>query len=121
MATHIKILAWLNIVYGIFGTLIALTVFGGTMFGAAFAGSFANSAIVGITGTFVSLLLGGASVLHVVAGWGLLARAPWARILTIVLGVIALIRFPLGTILGVYTLWVLLSKDGAAQFGATSA
>ena len=55
MVTHIKILAWLNIVFGIFGTLVALTVFGGTMFGAAFAGSFANSAIVGITGTFVSL------------------------------------------------------------------
>jgi hypothetical protein len=32
-----------------------------------------------------------------------------------------LIRFPLGTALGVYTLWVLLSKEGAAEFGVISA
>jgi len=100
----------------LFGSFIALVVFGGTMFGAAFAGSFTNSAIVGITGTLVSAFLGGMSLLQLVAGWGLLARKSWARILTIVLGVISLIRFPFGTLLGIYTLWVLMSKDGAAQF-----
>lgn len=116
MATHIKVLAWLHIVFGLFGSFIALLVFGGTMISLPFAGSLSNSAIVGITGTFVSLLLGGMSLLQLVAGWGLLGRKSWARILTIVLGVISLIRFPLGTALGIYTLWVLMSKDGAAQF-----
>jgi hypothetical protein len=36
--------------------------------------------------------------------------------LTIVLAVFELIRFPFGTILGIYSLWVLLSSEGAAQF-----
>jgi hypothetical protein len=121
MATHIKILAWLHIVFGIFGALAALAIFGGTMFGAAFAGSLTSSAIVGVTGGFVSIFIGALAALQLVAGWGLLQRKPWARILTIVLGVISLIRFPWGTALGIYTLWVLLSKDGAAQFGVTSA
>ena len=121
MATHIKILAWLHIVFGIFSAFIALTVFTGTMIGAAFAGSFANSAIVGIAGGFAGIFLSAMAALQLIAGWGLLSRRPWARILTIVLGVISLIRFPLGTALGVYTLWVLLSKDGAAEFGVTSA
>jgi hypothetical protein len=35
-----------------------------------------------------------------------------------VLAVFELIRFPLGTIVGVYSLWVLLSSEGAAQFQA---
>jgi Predicted membrane protein (DUF2127) len=119
MATHIKIVAWLNIVFGLFGAVAALTVLGATAIGAGFAGSLTNMAIVGLTGAVLGIVLGGMSVLQLVAGWGLLTRRPWARVLTIVLGVISLIRFPFGTILGVYTLWVLLSKDGAAQFGVT--
>jgi hypothetical protein len=121
MTTHIKILAWLHIVFGLFGALAAVAVFGGTMFGAAFAGSLANSAIVGLAGGFLAIFLGAMAACQLIAGWGLLQRKPWARILTIVLGVISLIRFPLGTLLGVYTLWVLFSKEGAAQFGVTSA
>jgi hypothetical protein len=121
MATHIKILAWLHIVFGLFSAFIAVVVLGGTVVGAAFAGSFANSAIVGLAGGFAAIFLGVMAALQLLAGWGLLQRKPWARILTIVLGVISLIRFPLGTALGVYTLWVLLSKEGAAQFGVVSA
>jgi hypothetical protein len=52
----------------------------------------------------------------IIAGWGLLNRRPWARIVIIILSILALIRFPLGTIVGVYGLWVLLSSEGAAQF-----
>jgi uncharacterized membrane protein (DUF2068 family) len=96
-------------------------VLSGTVVGAAFSGSLANSAIVGMAGGFVTLFFGGLAALQLVAGWGLLGRKSWARVLTIVLGVISLIRFPFGTALGVYTLWVLLSKDGAAEFGVTSA
>ena len=54
----------------------------------------------------VGLLLGG--VVGIIAGWGLLERQPWARMLSIVLGCFNLIDMPFGTALGVYTLWVLL-------------
>jgi hypothetical protein len=121
MTTHIKVLAWLHIVFGLFGAFAAVVVLGGTMFGAAFAGSMTNSVIAGLLGGFLSVFLGAIAACQLIAGWGLLQRKPWARILTIVLGVISLIRIPFGTALGVYTLWVLLSKEGAAQFGVTSA
>jgi hypothetical protein len=52
------------------------------------------------------LLLKG--VVGIIAGWGLLDRQSWARILAIILGFLSLLHFPLGTALGVYTLWVLL-------------
>jgi hypothetical protein len=51
-----------------------------------------------------------------VAGWGLLERRPWARTLAIVVAIIALLNPILGTILGIYTLWVLLPSDAEAEW-----
>ena len=49
-------------------------------------------------------------------GWGLLARQPWARMLTIVFGAISLIDIPFGTALGIYTLWVLLPVESEEEY-----
>lgn len=49
-------------------------------------------------------------------GYGLLQREPWARILTLVLGFLALIHPPFGTALGVYTLWVLLPAQSEQDY-----
>lgn len=53
-----------------------------------------------------------------VAGWGLLRREPWARILALVIGCLSLLNIPFGTALGIYTLWVLLSQNGEAEYRA---
>lgn len=50
------------------------------------------------------------------AGWGLLQREPWARMLTIVLAFLALFHIPFGTALGIYTLWVLLPAGADAEY-----
>jgi hypothetical protein len=47
------------------------------------------------------------------AGWGLLHREPWARVVALVLSFISLFNIPFGTAIGVYTMWVLL--PGASQ------
>jgi hypothetical protein len=62
----------------------------------------------------VGFLLVGAGGLLV--GWGLIGHQPWARIVAIVVGVLALIHPPLGTILGIYTLWVLLSQNAELEY-----
>lgn len=62
-------------------------------------------------GTLVILAAGGICV-----GLGLQQRQAWARMAAIVLGVLALFHPPLGTALGVYTLWVLLPDDHGAQY-----
>jgi hypothetical protein len=46
--------------------------------------------------------------LAVAAGWGLMERAPWGRVMAIVASVFCLLRFPLGTGLGIWTLVLLL-------------
>ncbi len=50
------------------------------------------------------------------AGWGLLRRAPWGRMLTIVLSFLALFHVPLGTALGIYSLWVLLPAQSEREY-----
>jgi len=50
------------------------------------------------------------------AGWGLLQREPWARIVCLIMGFLALLNIPFGTALGVYTLWVLLPAEADEEY-----
>lgn len=67
-----------------------------------------------VTGAAYLLLLAG--VIGLAAGWGLLSREPWARVLTIVLGCLLLLKPPFGTALGIYTLWVLIPKRSEEEY-----
>jgi hypothetical protein len=64
-------------------------------------------------GTFLIVL----SVPGLVAGIGLLRGAGWARVLALIVGAFDLLRIPLGTALGIYTLWVLLQDETIQLFG----
>jgi hypothetical protein len=66
---------------------------------------------------FVTMLLIAGGVLGIAAGWGLLDRQRWARTLSIVLACFALLLFiPFGTLLGIYTLWVLLPARAEEEY-----
>jgi hypothetical protein len=52
----------------------------------------------------------------IAAGWGLVARQHWARMLAIVLGCIGLLDMPFGTALGIYTFWVLLPAQSEEEY-----
>ena len=64
----------------------------------------------------IGFLVAGLAIMGVIAGVGLMAHSPWARIFAIVLGCISLIHFPFGTALGIYTLWVLVPGDANAEY-----
>lgn len=122
MATHVKVLGWLFIVFGVFYVMLA---FGSSMvmglLATIVAGQGGDDAAVGAT---VLGLAGGAAFVFwlclgipgILAGWGLLNYKPWARILAIVLSAIRLINIPIGTVLGIYGLWVLFNKETEALF-----
>ncbi len=57
---------------------------------------------------FAWVFLLGRAVLAAVAGWGLLERTQWGRIVAIVAAILSLIRIPLGTALGIATLIILI-------------
>jgi hypothetical protein len=51
-----------------------------------------------------------------VTGISLLRRAPWARTLAIITAFLALIHPFTGTLLGIYTLWVLLPSASGQEY-----
>jgi zinc-ribbon domain len=61
----------------------------------------------------VSLVIAAGGVL---VGWGLMNHEHWARMTAIVLGILVLFHPPFGTALGIYTLWVLLPAESAAEY-----
>jgi hypothetical protein len=66
--------------------------------------------------SFLGVLILFKAALGFLAGWGLLNREPWARMLTIVLSFLALFNIPFGTILGIYGLWVLLPAESEREY-----
>lgn len=50
------------------------------------------------------------------AGWGLMERRPWARTLALVVACLALFRPVIGTVLGIFTLWVLLPGHSEDEY-----
>ncbi|HUK30572.1 MAG TPA: DUF2127 domain-containing protein [Candidatus Acidoferrum sp.] len=66
--------------------------------------------------SIVASLLFVKSLLSLAAGWGLLQRETWARPLAIVMGFISLFHIPLGTALGVYTIWTLLPNESSDEY-----
>lgn len=123
MHTHIKIVAILHIVFGVIGILgglFILALFGGIAGLVGMNEASADAAIAipilsGIGGliAFVAIVL---SVPGIIAGAGLLAYKPWARILAIIISAIEILNFPFGTALGFYGIWALLSPEGTALF-----
>jgi len=49
-------------------------------------------------------------------GWGLLQHEDWARTFALVLGFVVMLNVPIGTALGIYTLWVLLPSTSETDY-----
>lgn len=126
MEQHVKILGVLNIVWGAMGALgglVLLAIFGGVYGIAGVAighnpGAQIALPIIAIIGSVIALFLLILSVPSIIAGIGLLYFKPWARIFALVISVLHLFNIPIGTALGIYGLWVLLSQEGQHCFSS---
>ena len=111
MQQHINILGWIYIVLGGLGFLAAVFVLFGTVGGGLLSGDAEAALITSGVGFFVALLVAVLSIPSLIGGWGLLKRRPWARILVMILGALQLLSIPVGTIIGIYTLWALTRPE----------
>lgn len=115
---HVTILGWLYILghalFLVVGGFIFLLVTG---IGLASGDPEARSVLL-VVGPTVGLMLAILAVPGLAAGYGLLTRQPWARVLAIVVGVLGLLNFPIGTAIGLYALWVLFPSRSREYFAA---
>jgi hypothetical protein len=126
MERHVKVLAWLLIgsavLTGMLSTMVliagrfldALPLPFSSEFGLA-VGSLVTS-IVSIVGLSMVIV----SAVTAVAGVGLLYYQTWGRVMAIVAASLMLLKFPIGTAIGIYAFWVLLSADGREHFRTRS-
>jgi hypothetical protein len=77
-----------------------------------------NVALVLVPGIFAILCVVFlvSAALRFIAGWGLLKMQPWGRIFALVMAFLNLIHLPLGTALGIYTLFVLLPDAAGDEY-----
>jgi hypothetical protein len=64
-----------------------------------------------------TVLMAGLSFL---VAYGLTTRQPWGRMLAIIVAAISLFKFPFGTAIGIYTLWVLAPGESGLEYEAMS-
>jgi hypothetical protein len=121
---HIKVVGVLNIVYRSFAVLggIVLIVIAAVFnrlvdflirTGAIQWNEIPHEilSIVPIILLLVALCMMIVSVVGIIGAVGVLKRKEWGRIVLLVVSFFNLLRIPLGTILGVYSIWVLLNDE----------
>jgi len=120
---HVRLLGILWIAMGAFNVVggVVLSILANTIFN----GRFIPPGEHDIPGNFMHHLMGFLAIVvfvkaaaAVAAGWGLLQRESWARLLALIVGFLALLHVPFGTALGIYTLWVLLPAESEQEYEA---
>jgi hypothetical protein len=111
MRKHITILGVLYIAFSVPIILAAIIVFISVTGGGLLSGEAEAIAITSTVGTVITYFLVLIALPGLLAGFGLLKFRPWSRILTLILGFLNLINIPIGTALGVYTIWVLMQDE----------
>ena len=119
MEKHVTIAAILKIGLGILGVLIAAIVFVIVIGGGIISRDQEAIFITSIVGSAIALFVVLLSVPGIVGGIGLLKRWPWARILVLILAVFDLVNIPIGTLVGAYTIWVLMQDETIELFSST--
>ncbi|MGD0341341.1 MAG: hypothetical protein ABSA76_06510 [Bacteroidales bacterium] len=117
MKKHVTVVGAIHIGFGILGLIAALAVFFALHFARGFVG---GDEVPTVVLTFLSvslpLLIGFMSTLALVGGVGLLSHQSWARYLVIVVAALGCLNIPIGTLKGVYSLWVLLQDETIKLF-----
>jgi hypothetical protein len=117
MRKHVTIVAALRIGFGILGLIAAVTIW----FAMGFAlsqimGDEVATTVVSFIKVFLSIIIAFMSILGIIGGIGLLAYQEWARILVIIVSAIGCLNVPIGTLVGVYSIWVLVQDETRLMF-----
>jgi hypothetical protein len=124
--THIRVAAWLHIVQG--ALAVCVIAFLGMIFG--FAGAAAGASVHGRDASIMAWVASfgvalfafilAFPLLEIVGGVMLLGGSTAGRVITLVFSVLGLINIPIGTVIGVYSLWALLREAPAAPADAVA-
>ena len=64
----------------------------------------------------IPIVIAALSLISLIGGIGLLTYKPWARIMVFIVAIIGCLNIPIGTLIGVYSIWVLMQDDTIKLF-----
>ena len=110
MDTHVKLLGILNIVFGALSAVFAITTL--IMFGSVtelYAAAQADFTIAALLASFVFHAF--VAIPCIVLGWAVMQYSDAAKSLLIVISALNLLNMPVGSVIGGYGLWVLMTPE----------
>lgn len=117
MKKHVTVVGAIHIGFGLLGLIMALAAFFALNFAkGVVGGDELPSMLLGFLSISIPLLIGFMSTLGLIGGIGLLSFQSWARYLVVVVAALGCLNIPIGTLKGVYSLWVLLQDDTIKLF-----
>jgi len=124
MKQHVTVVGALHIGYSAFQILGAIVAFifivGAGLIGGLIAEEGIVAGITFLVGTTIALFVLLVAVPGIIGGIGLLRYKSWARYLVLVFSVLGLLDIPIGTAIGVYSIWVLVQDETAQLFASKS-
>jgi hypothetical protein len=125
---HLHLLGILWLAYSAFNTLggLVLLILGNVLFPHLnemnVSPSHVPSAFLTALFTTLGVIILAKAAFGFFTGWGLLQKEPWARTVALILAFISLFtNIPIGTAMGVYTMWVLLPSSSDQEYAALAA
>ena len=117
MKKHVVVVGAIHIGFGFLGLIMVAVVFFALRFAMRMVGDDEIPVmILGFLSVSLPLLVGFMATLGLIGGIGLLSFQPWARYLIIVVAALGCLNIPIGTLKGVYSLWVLLQDETIKLF-----
>lgn len=122
MKKHITVVGAIHIGFGIVGLIAAfivlLVLIGTGVLFLSIEGDELPLTILASVAVFVSIILGILSIPEIIGGIGVLKLKNWARYLVLVIAIFNLFNIPLGTAIGIYSIWVLMQDEAESLFDA---
>jgi hypothetical protein len=116
--THLTVVGILHVATGAMGVMAGIAVAIVFLGVSAPIREPAALLLLGGMGAVIGLLIVLFSIPAIAGGIALLQRRPWARIVLLVVGAFSLISIPIGTAIGIYTIWALTRPEVEARLAS---
>jgi hypothetical protein len=116
MKKHVAVVGAIQIGFAILVLIGAVVIYFVMRFAMGQAGDPTGEMVLGFLSVSLPILLGFLATLGLVGGIGLLSYKSWARYIVMVAAALGCLFIPIGTLIGVYTLWVLLQDETIKLF-----
>src|SRR5512133_837930 len=120
MKKHVTFVGAIHIGFGILGLIGAMFVFFGISVAKGFIPnedlSEAVMKLISFAMVSIPVMIASVSSLGLIGGIGLLSYQAWARYVVIIVAALGLLNIPIGTLKGVYSLWVLMQDETVKMF-----